>query len=72
MRKITYRKLLEIMRKRGVTSYDMRMRWGLSPNTLQNIASGRPISTQSIGVLCEHLECQPGDLLAYEEEDEGV
>lgn len=72
MKKITYRKLLKIMKEQGVTRYDMRERWGLSPNTVRNIAEGRPISTQSIGVLCEHLNCQPGDLLAYEEEDKGV
>jgi len=35
-------------------------------NTLTAIRQNKPISTKSIDVLCRLLQCQPGDILMYE------
>lgn len=37
--------------------------------TLQHIRKDEPISTKSIEKLCEALNCQPGDIMEYIEDE---
>ena len=37
---------------------------------LKNIQEGKHIDTRTIDALCKFLNCQPGDILEYVEEEE--
>lgn len=69
MGKIVYRKLLELMKEKNLTTYKIRKDKIISERTLQHIRQDEPITTSSIAALCEVLNCQPGDILEYVEEE---
>lgn len=71
MGKISFEKARKRISAQRVTTYDMRERWGLSPVTVDHIRKDKPISTKCVGVLCDKLACQPGDLMEYREEEKG-
>lgn len=37
----------------------------MSNNTVYAFRDDRPVNTKSIDILCEYLQCQPGDLMTY-------
>ena len=58
--------ILEELKKAGYSSYRMRQEKILSESTLQRIREGNTLITvESIGVICDILECQPGDLVEW-------
>lgn len=63
---IIYRDVLEKLKEAGYTTYDILKHKYLSQSTLTAIRQNKPISTKSIDVLCRLLQCQPGDILMYE------
>lgn len=69
MGKIVYDKLLSLMEEKNLTTYKIRQQRIISEYTLQNIRKGKSITTDSIAALCEALNCQPGDILEYVDEN---
>ena len=69
MGKISYAKLLAMMQEKGLTTYKIRKEKIIAEGTLQNIRDGKGITTDSIAALCQALQCQPGDILEYIEDD---
>jgi putative transcriptional regulator len=65
MGRVTYEKLLALMKSKGLTTYRIQQDNIISQRTLQNIREGRGMTTKSIAALCEALDCQPGDILEY-------
>ena len=67
---ISYRKLLEMFKEKGITSYTITKKDKIiGQATLKTIYEGGHINTKTIEVLCEYLNCQPGDILEYVEDD---
>lgn len=62
---IVYDKLLELMKRNGITSYTIRQNNIIGQATLQKIKNGGDIDTRTIAKLCKLLDCQPGDILEY-------
>lgn len=65
---IIYRDVLEKLKEAGYTTYDILKQKYLSQSTLTAIRQNTPVSTKTIDVICRLLQCQPGDILIYEEE----
>ena len=57
--------VLAELKKAGYSSYRLRKEKLMGQRDMQQIRDGLPVSWAVIGLLCELLECQPGDLLAY-------
>ncbi|WP_158557760.1 helix-turn-helix domain-containing protein [Ruthenibacterium lactatiformans] len=38
---------------------------GIDAQTLQRIRHDKPVTTETLGKLCEIMECQPGELIEY-------
>lgn len=57
--------IISALKEKGYTTYKIRNDKIFSENTLQAFRSGKMVSFDTIGKLCEMLNCQPGDLLAY-------
>ena len=58
------------LKDKGYTSYKIRQEKLLSESTIQKLRSGKGVSWENIETLCRLLNCQPGDLLKYVEEND--
>ena len=60
--------ILKELKDAGYSSYRLRQEKVLSEGTLQKMRSGNiAITVESLGVVCDILHCQPGDLLEWVE-----
>lgn len=65
---IKYDKLFAMMKEKGLTTYRIRMENIISQSALTALKNGKSVTTDTIAKLCKVLNCQPGDILEYEEE----
>ena len=58
------------MAERGIRGKDLAAQIGLSEANLSKLRTGRvrAIRFSTLEALCRALDCQPGDLLEYQEE----
>ena len=61
---LSYRKLFELMEKKGIKKADLR-KMGFSPTIIDRLVKNRNVNTSTILRLCEILNCQPGDIMEY-------
>lgn len=66
---IKYDKLLEICLSRRINSYVLKRDKVIGQASWVKIQQGGTIDTVTLGKLCKYLQCQPGDLLSYEDDD---
>ena len=62
---ISYRPFYETLFKKGITEYHLIYKQGLSAHTLHRMKHGEAISTKTLNVLCEILDCKVGDIIEY-------
>ena len=67
---IKYDKLVRKMQEAGITSYTFKCNKIIGQATYKKIIEGGDIDTRTIAKLCKLLNCQPGDILEYVEEQE--
>lgn len=60
--------VLAALKDAGYSTYKLRKEKLLGESVLQQIREGVPVSWSNIGRICELLNCQPGDILEYEQE----
>lgn len=65
---ITYYKLLDMLNRQGMTRDELRLAIGASANTVVAISKNEPVSLKTINKICKVLNCQPGDILEYKDE----
>lgn len=60
-----------MLAKRKMASNVLAERIGLSENNLSRIKKGhiKAIRFSTLGALCRELDCKPGDLLDYEQDE---
>lgn len=61
---IKYYKLFDLLNRKGLKKKDLLS--VLSPATVTKLSKHGIVTTDTIGRLCEFLDCQPGDLMEYE------
>lgn len=61
---IKYYKLFDLLNRKGLKKKDLLS--VLSPATVTKLSKHGIVTTDTIGRLCEFLDCQPGDLIEYE------
>ena len=67
---IIYDKLIALMKEKGLTTYKIRKDNIISQSALTAIKNGKGVTTDTIAKLCKALQCQPGDIMEYVEEQE--
>lgn len=67
---IKYDKLFALMKEKGLTTYRIRKENIISQSALTAIKNGKSVTTDTIAKLCKALNCQPGDIIEYENEQE--
>lgn len=60
-----------VMDKRGISSKELAAKIGITPANLSILKTGkaRGVRFETLSKICKILDCQPGDILSYEEED---
>lgn len=61
---IKYYKLFDLLNRKGLKKKNLLS--VLSPATVTKLSKHGIVTTDTIGRLCEFLDCQPGDLMEYE------
>ena len=61
-----YSRLFALMKSRGLSTYRIRKDNIISQSTLQKLREGKSVTTDAIAAFCRVLNCQPGDLMEYE------
>lgn len=62
---IRYTPLWETMKKRGTTTYTLRVKEGMSHATVQRLQKDLPVSTHTLDRLCSILNCRIEDVVEY-------
>lgn len=62
---IRYTPLWETMKKRGATTYTLRIKEGMSHATVQRLQKDMPVSTHTLDKLCSILNCRIEDVIEY-------
>lgn len=57
------KKIIESLISKGYTTTLIRKEKLLSESTLQNLRKGIMIDSNTLGKVCDMLDCQPGDLI---------
>ena len=64
--------ILKALKDKGYSSYRLRKDKIMGQRDMQQIRNGLPVSWSVMALICELLECQPGDVLKYEAGDNGA
>lgn len=67
---VSYRKLFELMNQKGIKKIDLRTKYKINPKTVDSLVNNRSVTVGTIMILCEALDCQPGDLMEYVKDDQ--
>lgn len=62
---ISYQPFYETLLRKGITEYALIFKHGIAANTLHRMKHGKPITTTTLDVLCEILECPVSEILEY-------
>lgn len=59
-----------MLARRKMKSFELAERVGITPQNLSILKTGkaRAIRLETLDAICRHLQCQPGDILKYEED----
>ena len=61
---VSYRKLWNLMRERGLRKRNLREDYKMSPTLIKRLTDNANVA-DTIMHLCEILNCQPGDIMEY-------
>lgn len=60
--------ILDKLKEAGYSSYKMRREQLLGEATIQKLRENRMIGIESIDSVCRMLQCQPGDIIEFQDE----
>lgn len=63
-----------MLARRKMKSNDLAARVGITPQNLSILKTGkaRAIRLETLDAICRHLQCQPGDILEFIEDERKV
>ena len=62
---IVYDNLWETMREKGVTQYALINQYHVSPAQITRLKRNESVSTHTIEIFCEILDCTVSDIMEY-------
>ena len=62
---IVYDKLWETMKKKGITQYALIKKYNISPGQITRLKRNESVSTHTIDMFCEILDCKVEDILEF-------
>ena len=62
---ISYHKLWDVMKRKGVTQYALIKTYHISPGQITRLKRNESVSTHTIENFCRILDCDVGDIMQY-------
>lgn len=62
---ISYARLWDTMRKKGITQYALIKQYHISPAQITRLKRNESVSTHTIEIFCEILDCRVEDIMEY-------
>ena len=62
---ITYEKLWNLMKQRGISQYALIKKYNVSPGQITRLKRNESVSTHTIEIFCRILQCDVGDIMQY-------
>lgn len=66
---ISYEKLWETMKSKGVSQYALIKQYGVSPGQITRMKRNESVSTHTIEMFCRILDCDVGEIMEYIREE---
>ena len=66
---ITYEPLWEMLRAKGITTYDLIHKYRMSRGMLDNLKHNRSSTINTLNDLCNMFDCTPSDIIKYTKDD---
>lgn len=66
---ISYKPLWDTMKEKGISQYKLIKDYKVSAGQLSRLRAGAYISTHTVDILCEILDCNVQDIMCYEKSD---
>lgn len=60
---ITYRKLFHLLIDRNMKKGELQERAGITASIMARLAKDETVKSDTIGKVCDALNCQPGDIM---------
>ena len=67
---ISYNKLWEVMKNKGITQYALIKKHNISPGQITRLKRNESVSTHTIEIFCRILDCDVGDIMRYITDEE--
>ena len=62
---ISYQKLWDMMKRKGITQYALIKAYHISPGQITRLKRNESVSTHTIENFCKILDCDVGDIMQY-------
>ena len=66
---ISYRPFYETLYKKNITEYALIFMHGIPANTIHRMKHGEAITTKTLDVLCNILDCPVSDIIEFVKSD---
>ena len=66
---ISYEPLWSTLEKKGITQYQLIHKYHISAGQLSRLRANANVSTHTLNMLCEILDCELEDIARYKKED---
>lgn len=67
---ISFEKLWDTMKEKGISQYALIKKYGVSPAQITRLKRNESISTHTIEMFCEILDCRVEDIMEYKKNAE--
>ena len=65
---ISYKPLYDTIKKKGISTYALINKFGLSRSLIDRLKHDKPVTTVTLNDLCRILECKIEDVIVYEKD----
>lgn len=66
---ISFDKLWRLMKERGISQYALIKKYNVSPGQITRLKRNESVSTHTVEMFCEILDCDVGDIMEYIKEE---
>ena len=66
---ISYEKLWETMKNKGVSQYALIKKYDVSPGQITRMKRNESVSTHTVEMFCRILDCDVGEIMEYIREE---
>nr|WP_302655766.1 helix-turn-helix transcriptional regulator [uncultured Agathobaculum sp.] len=67
---ISFEKLWNTMKEKGISQYALIKKYGVSPAQITRLKRNESVSTHTIEMFCEILDCRVEDIMEYKKNAE--